>query len=135
MRHERQKNRGRHRQGRGFRKRGFFQSCLLLALHREDAHGYSLLNSLETFGFDVRTHDPSMIYRILREMEDAGWIVSYEGKESLGPRRRVYRITEDGRDYLKALIEEARRSRQEITLLIDNYEQNVEKTTTEAGES
>jgi DNA-binding PadR family transcriptional regulator len=104
---------------------GFLQPCLLLMLHRGDAHGYNLLNGLSEFGLNPEAHDPSMIYRALREMEQAGWVTSYEGEESLGPQRRVYRLTEEGQGHLDTWVEDLRRAKREIELLIEAYERDV----------
>ena len=85
--------------GHGRRRRvmSFLQPCLLVLLHRDHAHGYSLMNELANFGFDPACLDPSLVYRALREMEAAGLVVSEWSPESLGPQRRVYRVTPDGR--------------------------------------
>jgi PadR family transcriptional regulator PadR len=115
--------------GRGRKRRrrmmGFLQPCLLLMLHREDAHGYNLLNGLDEFGLNPEAHDPSMIYRALRDMEAAGWITSYEGEESLGPQRRVYRLMEEGRRYLDVWVKDLHRAKREIGLLLEAYERDV----------
>jgi PadR family transcriptional regulator PadR len=120
--------RGRGRR-RGHKRRrhlmGFLQPCLLLMLHREDAHGYSLLNGLDEFGLNPEAYDPSMIYRALRNMEDAGWITSYEGEESLGPQRRVYHLSERGKEYLEEWAEDLKRAKREIELLLRAYERDV----------
>jgi PadR family transcriptional regulator PadR len=118
--------RGRGR-GRGRRRRmmGFLQPCLLLMLQRSDDHGYNLLSGLDEFGLNPDAYDPSMIYRALREMESAGWIISYEGETSLGPQRRVYRLTEEGRRHLEIWIEDLRRAKHEIELLLEAYERDV----------
>jgi DNA-binding PadR family transcriptional regulator len=105
---------------------GFLQPCLLLMLHRGDAHGYNLLNGLGEFGLNPEAHDPSMIYRALREMETSEWVVSYQGQESQGPQRRVYRLTEEGRRHLEIWIQDLHRSKREIELLIQAYERDVQ---------
>ena len=117
--------RQRRRRGRGRRMMGFLQPCLLLMLHRGDAHGYNLLNGLDEFGLNPETHDPSMIYRALREMEAAGWATSYEGQESRGPQRRVYRLTDQGQKHLNVWVKDLRRAKREIELLIQAYERDV----------
>jgi PadR family transcriptional regulator PadR len=123
------RGRGRRRgRGRGKRRRmlGFLQPCLLLMLHRGDAHGYSLLNGLDEFGLNPDAHDPSMIYRVLRDMEDLGWIESYEGEESQGPQRRVYRLTQEGNRHLAIWVDDLRRAKREIDLLLQAYERDVQ---------
>jgi DNA-binding PadR family transcriptional regulator len=104
---------------------GFLQPCLLLMLHRGDAHGYNMLNGLGEFGLNPEAYDPSMIYRALREMEELGWIVSYEGERSRGPQRRVYRLTGEGERHLAIWISDLRRAKREIELLLEAYEQHV----------
>lgn len=104
---------------------GFLQPCLLLMLRRGDAHGYALLNGLDEFGLSPENLDPSIIYRTLREMETSGWVSSYEGEESLGPQRRVYRLTQEGQRHLAIWMEDLERAKREIELLIDRYRQDA----------
>jgi DNA-binding PadR family transcriptional regulator len=115
---------GRRRGGGRRRQRviSFLQPCLLLMLTRVEAHGYSLLDGLDEFGFNLERLDPSLIYRALRDMEEGGWVSSRWDDESQGPRRRVYQITQDGRDYLEIWITDLHRTRQEINALIAAYE-------------
>ncbi len=109
------------RPGRRRRRRvmGFLVPCLLVLLHREKAHGYSLMSGLGEFG--VARVDPSLVYRALREMEAAGLVDSEPGTESLGPQRKVYRITTSGEAHLAEWMEDLRRTRQEIDALLAAY--------------
>jgi PadR family transcriptional regulator PadR len=117
------------RGGRGRRRRrrmtGFLQPCLLLMLHRGDTYGYNLLNGLDEFGLDPEAYDPSMIYRALRDMEELGWVISYEGEESLGPQRRIYQLTEEGERHLGIWVEDLRRAKREVELLISAFERDI----------
>ena len=92
--------------GRGGRRRQrvmrFLQPCLLLMLTRGQAHGYSLLDGLEEFGFNLDRFDPSLIYRALREMEEDSWVASHWDEDSQGPKRRVYAISSEGEAFLKS---------------------------------
>lgn len=116
--------------GRGRRRRvmSFLQPCLLLMLHRGEAHGYSLLNGLDEFGFDRDCVDPSLIYRALREMEDYGWVVSDWSEESQGPQRRVYQIMPEGKECLMEWIADLHRTRDEVDRLLSAYENHVEQS-------
>ena len=100
----------------------FLQPCLLVMLHGGPAHGYSLLNGLEAFGFEIEQLDPSLVYRALRVMEADGLVRSTWGEGSLGPQRRVYHITEVGEAYLGQWIADLRRTRDEIDRLLSAYE-------------
>jgi DNA-binding PadR family transcriptional regulator len=101
----------------------FLRPCLMVLLHRGEAHGYSLLSELGQFGFDSEQLDPSLVYRALREMEAEQLVVSDWAEESLGPQRRVYRITPQGEAHLADWIEDLRRARQEIDRLLQAYQQ------------
>lgn len=63
---------GRGRRGVCRRQRvmQFLQPSLLLMLTRGEAHGYSLLDGLEEFSFNMDRPDPSLIFHALREMEE-----------------------------------------------------------------
>ncbi len=97
----------------------FLRPCLLTLLQRGEDHGYNLLSGLDEFGFDLDYLDPSLIYRALREMEADGLVSSQWGEESLGPRRRVYGITEDGLLALDVWIKDLSRTRDEIGKLLE----------------
>jgi PadR family transcriptional regulator PadR len=100
--------RGRHFGG-GPRHRGdsrhtllearMIEPALLAMLSTQNLHGYTLLEKLGELG--LSTMHPSMVYRTLRVMEDAGWVSSmWERELTQGPPRRVYVLTQDGRDTL-----------------------------------
>lgn len=122
--HGRGAGRGRGRGGgRGRRVASFLQPCLMLMLHRGDAHGYSLLSGLSEFGFETQGLDPSLVYRALRDMESDGLVSSNWGDESQGPQRRVYTITPSGEAALTQWVTDLRQTRQEIDSLLVAYEQ------------
>ena len=95
-------------------------------LRSGEAHGYALLPELERFGFDMHRLDPSVVYRILRQMEDASWVNSQWSEDSQGPRRRVYTITEAGEQRLVELMEELRATRDQIDDLVERFERKTE---------
>ena len=88
----------------------------------EENHGYALVADLPQFGFSADTLDPSLVYRALREMENDGWLQSRWSDESLGPKRRLYRLTNLGKEQLTNFINDLRRTREEIEVLIHRYE-------------
>lgn len=117
------------RQGRGVGKRrrmmGFLQPCILVQLSRTDCHGYDLLKGLQDFVDDAGDHDPSIVYRLMRDMEDNGYVSSYEGEVSYGPQRKMYSITEDGKATMKRWVKDLQRTRGEIDRLLQHYK-NIE---------
>jgi DNA-binding PadR family transcriptional regulator len=106
----------------------FLKPCLLFLLHHGEAHGYSLLDGLDEFGFKRERVDPSLIYRALRDLEECGWVVSRWGEESQGPRRRIYQILPEGEEHLTELVVDLRQTRSEIDRLLYAYENHVQST-------
>ncbi len=76
----------------------FLEPCLLLLLRGDASHGYNLLEALGQFGFAPGSVDASVVYRVLREMEESGWVSSCWDTAGSGPPRRVYTVTADGSD-------------------------------------
>jgi len=80
-----------------------------------------MLERLQEFGIDGL--DPSIIYRMLREMEDDGLITSvWEEKETQGPPRRIYSLTQPGDDALRSYLADLKQTRERIDHLIEQYE-------------
>jgi PadR family transcriptional regulator PadR len=75
------------------------EPALLAFLSEQKMHGYGLLDRLSSLGLD--SINPSVVYRILREFEDFGLVVSeWEEEKTQGPPRRVYGLTAEGREAL-----------------------------------
>lgn len=80
-----------------------------------------MLPELERFGFNLERLDPSVVYRMLREMETRGWVDSHWSEDSQGPRRRVYAITVQGKEHLAAWMDDLRATRDEIDKLLESF--------------
>jgi PadR family transcriptional regulator PadR len=63
-----------------------------------------------------------VVYRMLREMEETGWVASHWSEDSQGPRRRVYAITEAGERHLSDWAVDLRSTRDEIDRLLEMFE-------------
>ncbi|MCJ7715308.1 MAG: helix-turn-helix transcriptional regulator [Anaerolineales bacterium] len=107
------------RQRRGMRL--ILRPSLLLMLAEGESHGYELFDQLESFGFELDDLDSSIVYRDLRDMEDMGLIGSYWEEESKGPKRRVYRILDDGRSRLTEWIDTLDSIQGRMNKLISRY--------------
>lgn len=91
---------------------------ILVALARGPAHGYALIEGIrEGTGGEVDL-TPSTLYGALHRMLERRWIVeeAEEPSEAGGPRRRVYGITEEGREVARA---EARRLHRAAGLAVE----------------
>lgn len=107
------------------RRTGFLQPCFLLQLCSQDRHGYELLQGLQEFMVDSEGLDPSIVYRIMRDMQEKGFVDSYEGAVSRGPRRRMYTLTPKGKIQLSRWVEELKKTRDEINRLVAAYRKQV----------
>ncbi len=71
------------------------EPALLVLLKEKPQHGYTLVDSLTTLG--LSTPHPSVVYRVLRDMENLQWINSqWDADASQGPPRRIYALTTYG---------------------------------------
>jgi len=109
------------------RIRRFLEPCLLLLLHKRNAHGYELAEAIKPFGFDERHPvDSSLIYRTLRRLEADGMVTSdWDTVSSAGPARRVYHLTEAGDRYLAAWMADLRETARMLMAFLAEYEQHM----------
>ena len=90
----------------------FIQPSILIELAGEDLHGFLILEKLkESNCIDYSGIDPAGLYRMLKKMEKAELLTSVWDTEGSALPRRIYSITELGRQCLsnweKTLIEYA----------------------------
>lgn len=103
------------------RVRGFLQPWILFQLSRGSAHGYELLERLSE-GQDLANADPGLLYRTLRGFEEEGLVRSSWDTAGSGPARRVYVITDLGREHLRGWVVHLRRVRGQLDHFLSNYE-------------
>jgi PadR family transcriptional regulator len=80
--------------------RGVLDMCLLALLAREPAHGYELVRRVETAGFGTVSY--GTIYPLLTRMRRLGLVADEHQASPTGPPRKVYALTQPGRDRLAA---------------------------------
>ncbi len=78
--------------------KGFLRPCLLLLLREDPAHGYDLLERVQSLGFNGS--DPGGLYRALRALEREKLVRSVWEPSESGPDRRTYEITRAGMEEL-----------------------------------
>lgn len=80
---------------------------LLALLAKEPAHGYDLKNQMEhIFGEAYPSPNVGQIYVTLQRLERDGLVRSQDVVQSDRPNKRVYELTQAGRDALAAWIDE-----------------------------
>lgn len=88
------------RRGVGAGKGSFVEPALLAALATSAGHGYDLARAIEEMTGGEVVPDAGGLYRILRRLEEDGFVVSEWQEGESGPQRRLYSITPDGRALL-----------------------------------
>ncbi len=106
---------------------GFTQAWILLLLSQGAAHGYQLLEALNRKD-DISNVDPGFVYRTLRTFEGEGLLRSSWDTEGRGPARRVYEVTSDGLDCLRAWSQHIRSTRDRLERLLDECERRLAPT-------
>ena len=122
------RGRGRRWRWQGCSRRAvrFLEPTLLLLLHHGPAHGYTLLERLGEFGLGGL--NPSVVYRVLREMESEGGVVSaWDEERTKGPPRRVYRLTALGDEVLSLWARDLEETRGLIDHLLGAYRRHMEE--------
>ena len=96
--------------------------AILLTLSRKPGYGYGLWEELKALGVEVAGWHPSVLYRMLRMMEMEGLLRSSWDTAGPGPARRVYVLTELGRNFLREWSRKAREKVAVIERLIEEIE-------------
>lgn len=107
--------------GRGGRLRGLVLPSLLLAIAKQPAHGYELMEAMA--GEEWPDVDPGTLYRTLRLLEEEGLVTSSWQTAEAGPARRVYQVTDEGIEYLHTLAVGLRKQRARLDRFLSEYEE------------
>ena len=86
--------------GQGRYRRAMMETSVLLCLLQNEMHGYELVDRIEQMVGSYVCVDPGSTYRLLRDLENGGHLVSTWQPAESGPARRTYRVTDSGRELL-----------------------------------
>jgi DNA-binding PadR family transcriptional regulator len=112
----------------------FVEPALLLVLRDSEVHGYGLADAVEALDPDERV-DLGNLYRLLRTLEEEGFVTSQWRDDLPGRVKRTYALTDDGRALLDTWAEALRRARHTIDGFLDRHETKAEPTQEEEPES
>lgn len=107
-----------------FKGADLLSGYLLLFLKNNPTHGYLLISKLKELGFEI--NEPAIIYRHLKKMENFGFIYSKIMASDEGPPKKVFFITELGKDYLKEISENIKNRVKVLNTFLKKYERSVE---------
>ena len=95
--------------------RGHAEAIILSHLLEQDSYGYQINKDIMKKTDNKYELKEATLYQAFRRLEQAGYIRTYWGNETVGARRRYYAITEEGRkDY-----QSYRRDWEEAKMTID----------------
>jgi DNA-binding PadR family transcriptional regulator len=96
--------------------RGLLHLSILNLVKNGPVYGAEIYRALkEKYNIEA---PKAIIYGLLRRMEYAGFLASTWDVEGGGPARRKYKITEEGLDYLKDSLENLRKVKGVIDILL-----------------
>jgi poly-beta-hydroxybutyrate-responsive repressor len=103
----------------------FAEPAVLLLLRDRPAHGYELLDRLGEL-LPSEGVDMGNLYRLLRALEDDGLVRSEWDATVPGPAKRVYELTDGGRELLDEWAAGLERAAKRISLFLKRYRKEVD---------
>ncbi|MCX6383002.1 MAG: helix-turn-helix transcriptional regulator [Actinobacteria bacterium] len=99
----------------------FLIPALLLLLAEKSSHGYKLTERYAELGFTEANFDPGAIYRTLKILESEKLITPKWDTEKIGPAKKIYSITPDGRKMLSKWAENILKRKKIFEVFIERY--------------
>jgi poly-beta-hydroxybutyrate-responsive repressor len=100
----------------------YIQPSILLALNARSSYGYELIKRIPEFGFVEGQAPPGMIYRHLRDLEENGLVTSQWETHGAGPAKRVYDLSDEGREVLAMWIDYMQGQADKLQAFIQRYQ-------------
>lgn len=95
------------------------EPAALAALLSGAAHGYDLRRAIGELTKGELDVDPGGLYRVLRRLEEEGFVVSEWSGSGPGPQRRNYELSEEGRELAEGWVAHLRERQHLSGLLAD----------------
>lgn len=87
--------------------KGILEGCVLAVIEKGETYGYEILSELEEKGFE--NLGEGTLYPIITRLDKNGYISCRKAKSPLGPIRKYYTITENGKEHLESFKESYQR--------------------------
>ncbi|MDZ4992603.1 PadR family transcriptional regulator [Clostridium perfringens] len=82
--------------------KGHLESIILSLLQERDLYGYEISKLIREYSKEAFEVKDGTLYVVLKRLEKSGLVISYWGDcKSGGGRRKYFKITDDGIDYLQ----------------------------------
>jgi len=83
--------------------KGYIDGIILSILNRKDAYGYEITQYIDQITLGNFHLKEGTLYPALKRLEVNHFIEGYWGEQDGGPRRKYYRILEDGKRQLETI--------------------------------
>jgi PadR family transcriptional regulator, regulatory protein PadR len=100
--------------------RGHLDAIILRLIYEKDTYGYEISNEIASRTNNKFEIKEATLYAVFQRLVKRELIESYLGDVSLGGRRRYYRITTQGKEYLKAEIQTWNEAREIIDIFMED---------------
>ncbi len=105
------------------------EPAALAALLAKSAHGYDLRREIQRMTGGELEVDAGGLYRVLRRLEDEGFVTSVWAEGDSGPQRRDYELTAEGRELAEDWVAHLRERERLSGLLADSLSAAMKKDT------
>jgi len=103
------------------------EPAALAGLLNRAAHGYDLRREIREFSAGEIDVDAGGLYRVLRSLEQDGFVTSSWVEGESGPQRRDYEITAEGRDLAEDWVARLRERERISRLMADALEEGLRR--------
>lgn len=107
----------------------YIQPSILLVLYSRPSYGYELIQNIQNFGFLDGPAPPGMIYRHLRQFEEDGLVTSQWQTTGSGPAKRIYCITDEGKEVLSIWTDYLHTQVKNLQRLLQYYDHLIQADT------
>jgi PadR family transcriptional regulator, regulatory protein PadR len=101
------------------------EPALLAVLASQPSHGYDLRRAVEDLSGGLVCMDPGGMYRVLRRLEEEGYVASSWSTGGHGPQRREYELTDEGRSLLGEWADHLRQRQRVFRSVIELVERSL----------
>lgn len=78
--------------------KGLLEGCILEVISRGETYGYQITEDLNQMG--LPNLNEGSVYPVLIRLQKKGLVASESKKSPLGPKRKYFSLTEEGKAYL-----------------------------------
>jgi len=111
----------------------YMQPTILLGLYPKPSYGYEIIQNIQKFGFVEGQAPPGMVYRHLHQLEGDGLVSSERNTETTGPAKRMYYLTEEGKEMLALWVDYMENQARTLNAFVEQYRLIREQGTEQSG--